>query len=90
MDGVQLIKFDMDQFRGTCELEAESPDMLKSAATRNFVLREAQARGLSRAGLSGEPDVYPITPDGKVIEPLSQQRVATMRYRGIYKVAGGI
>jgi hypothetical protein len=53
------------------------------------VVEQAQAKGLARAGLSGEPDIFPIGSDGSPINPLERTAVA-LQYRGIYKIAGGI
>ena len=89
MQGVELIEFPMDQYRGTCTLTSDSPDLLKSAAAQNFVLQKAQALGLSRAGMSGAPEVYPVSLDGTPLNPLVPTP-GPLKYSGVYKVAGGI
>jgi hypothetical protein len=91
MQDLKLISFDVNQFKGTCVLESDSDELLKSANVRNFVLQQAQAKGLSRAGLSNEPCIYPVTSSGEPINPLGGPKEASVaKYRGEYKVAGGI
>ena len=89
MQGVELVGFDVTQYRGVCTLMSDSKETLESLATRNFVLQEAQARGLSRAGLSGAPEVYPVGPEGEPLNPMKASPGA-LKYRGVYKVAGGM
>jgi hypothetical protein len=87
--GVDVVECKVEAFRGTCTLQAESSELLKSSAVKHMVLQQAQAKGLSRAGLSGEPDIYPIGNDGNPINPLERTATA-LNYRGVYKIAGGI
>ena len=87
--GVEVIAFDINQYRGTCTLTGDSKELLESAPVRNFVLQEAQARGLSRAGLSGAPEVYPVNAEGEPLNPMKASPGA-LRYKGIYRVAGGL
>lgn len=87
--GVDIVDCVVEQFRGTCTLQATSSELLKSSSVKHMVLQQAQSKGLSRAGLSGEPDVYPIGPDGSPINPLDRN-VTALTYRGIYKISGGL
>lgn len=89
MQDVELVGFDITQYRGVCTLMSDSKEKLESLAVRNFVLQEAQSRGLSRAGLSGAPEVYPVNADGEPLNPMKASPGA-LRYKGIYKVAGGL
>jgi len=87
--GFTLKDFTIDQYRGVCTLLGDSKEVLDSPTTRNFVIKEAQARGLSRAGLSGAPDVYPVDEDGEPLNPM-QAHPGALKYKGVYKVAGGL
>ena len=89
MQGIEILNFDITQYRGTCTLMSDSKETLESLAVRNFVLQEAQSRGLSRAGLSGAPEVYPVGPEGEPLNPMKASPGA-LRYKGVYKVAGGL
>lgn len=89
MQGVEIVSFDITQYRGVCTLMSDSKETLESLAVRNFVLQESQSRGLSRAGLSGAPEVYPVNADGDPLNPMKASPGA-LRYKGVYKVAGGL
>ena len=89
MQGVEIVNFEINQYRGACTLMSDSKEMLESPAVRNFVLQETQSRGLSRAGLSGAPEVYPVGSDGEPLNPMKASPGA-LRYKGVYKVAGGL
>ena len=89
MQGVELVSFDITQYRGVCTLMGDSKESLESSAVRNYVLQEAQSRGLSRAGLSGAPEVYPVGSDGEPLNPMKAAPGA-LQYKGVYKVAGGL
>lgn len=89
MQGVEIVNFEINQYRGACTLMSDSKEILESPAVRNFVLQEAQSRGLSRAGLSGAPEVYPVGSDGEPLNPMKASPGA-LRYKGVYRVAGGL
>lgn len=89
MQGVELKDFDIQQYRGTCTLLSDSKELLESLPVRNFVLQEAQSRGLSRAGFSGAPEVHPIGPDGEPLNPMKASP-GDLKYKGVYRVAGGL
>ena len=82
MQGVEIVNFEVTQYRGTCTLMSDSKDTLESPAVRNYVLQEAQTRGLSRAGLSGAPEVYPVGADGEPLNPMKAAPGA-LRYKEI-------
>lgn len=88
IQGVEVVSIDIDQYRGTVVLAADTRDKLDSPAVRNFVLQQAQAQGLSRAGLSGAPEIYAVGEDGQPLNPLKPS--AVLQYRGTYRVAGGL
>jgi hypothetical protein len=87
---VEILTIEVSQYKGECKLACDSDEVLRSSAAKNYVIQQAQAKGLSRAGLSGEPDVYPVTPDGTVIDPMQRGDGRTQQFHAVYKFAGGI
>lgn len=77
---------------GTVTVQGDGQEEVMSAAAKQLAITTATARGISRAGVSGNEVAYPVDADGETSDDLvlgrNGKRVAA--YRCDYNVTGGI
>ena len=88
---LRVVSKDMKDRQGSITVEGPTQESVMSPAAKQLAINEAQAAGLTRAGVSGNEVAYPVDADGNTSDDLILGRGGQVAaYRCDYNLTGGL
>jgi len=87
---VRVVNKELNDRGGIVTVEADTQEEVMSAAAKQLAINEAQANGISRAGVGGQESSYPVDENGETSDALVLGQGTVKAYRCDYKITGGL